>query len=244
METARRTREAYDLFASVYARHFAAEAVRLVLPVHDRLLLSSLPQGASILDLCCGAGHLAAALNARGFYVTGIDNSAAMLKEARTNAPRSDFILADVRDFQLPTKFRTALSTFNSLAHIDTEDLGRVFRNVRNALTEGACFAFDLFLEEAYRRRWRESFTVENDHQICSVRPRYDRTHRLATNHIVICSRDSERIAEFTLVQKCHSRAELISALKQAGFREVRVFDGGKDFSLRREHGRAFFLCR
>lgn len=55
----------YDSFAWIYNqnwRYFADQ----VIPIVDALVLEHLRPGARILDVCCGAGHLAAALMRSG----------------------------------------------------------------------------------------------------------------------------------------------------------------------------------
>ena len=66
------------------------------------------PQGARILDVCCGTGYLAGLLAARGYRVTGIDASAAMIGFARETAPEAEFSVADAARFHpaVPTSTR------------------------------------------------------------------------------------------------------------------------------------------
>src|SRR2546427_11939030 len=90
----------YALLADIYRRHWGDFSQR-VMPVLDRLLLHELPAGARLLDVCCGAGHLAALLSARGFRVTGLDGSAEMTRRARANAPGVLFLVDDARAFSL-----------------------------------------------------------------------------------------------------------------------------------------------
>src|SRR2546430_15828484 len=48
--------------------------------------LFALPQGSSILDLCCGHGRHAIPLAQRGYMVTGLDLSEVFLREAEKEA--------------------------------------------------------------------------------------------------------------------------------------------------------------
>src|SRR5512147_2371170 len=87
----------YDPFAWLYAHHWGADYHRQIPGLLDKVLLKLLPSGAPVLDLCCGDGRLAGVLAQRGFQVTGIDGSPAMLRFARENAPAARFELGDAR---------------------------------------------------------------------------------------------------------------------------------------------------
>ena len=57
-------------------------------------LSSRLAAGARVVDLGCGAGHLATELALRGFQMTGADYSTAMLERARQRAADADVSLS------------------------------------------------------------------------------------------------------------------------------------------------------
>src|SRR3954464_11397352 len=88
-------RAAYDDFAWLYDRYWSRGIPFQIFRGVEQLLLPHLPVGGHVLDLCCGTGHIAAALGERGFRVTGVDESAGMLHLARAQAPRAEFVCAD-----------------------------------------------------------------------------------------------------------------------------------------------------
>ena len=96
-ETRRQGRVAWD---PVQYRRFAAERAR---PFHDLLATVDLSGARAVVDLGCGPGTQAAELAARlpAARVVGVDNSVAMLAEARElEVPgRLEFVLADLRTF-------------------------------------------------------------------------------------------------------------------------------------------------
>lgn len=232
----------YDLFAPVYARVFGAQSSAALLPLLDRVILTELPAGARVLDVCCGPAYIARDLTARGLRVTGIDNSPALLAYARQIAPEADLILADARSFDVGTGFDAALCNYNSLCHFTCEvELAQVFSSVERALKRGGRFMFDVYMEAAYRRRWRGSYTVDADGFHCVVHPSYDAERGQAHNLIKL--RWSEGEAEFDLVQHCHSEEAFRSSLQTAGLTLLQTFDAGRDWQIPRESGRCFFLC-
>jgi SAM-dependent methyltransferase len=235
----------YDRFANIYSVHWGKEFCDRVQPVLERLVLERLQPGACILDLCCGAGHVAAALAERGFRVTGLDASPEMVRLARQNAPAAEVMQADARAFQFPSRFDAAVSTFNSLAHIPSlDDMLRVFRCVHAALQPGAPFLFDLSMEEAYATRWRGSFGIVADDHACIVRPSYQPEQRVGRNDITVFHRDGTwRRVDLVISQRCYSESELRTTLESAGFTSIRTFDGERDLGLEGDSGRMFFLA-
>lgn len=104
----------------------------------------------SILDLGCGTGNHAIPLTQRGYAVTGVDRSEAMLALARAKAERAGvtpiFGTADVRHVQLGREFDAALMMFAVLGYqIANADLLATLRAVRAHLAEGSLFIFDVW---------------------------------------------------------------------------------------------------
>lgn len=233
----------YDPFADVYNRHWGGFATRF-LPVLDRLLVDSLAEGSLLLDLCCGTGQLAAALNERGLRVIGIDGSEAMVGYARQNAPNSEFLVADARSFTLPEPVDAAVSTFDSLNHIMTlAGLVETFRHVHDALTEGGAFLFDLNMREGFEARWRGSFGIVTDEEVIVARSSYDPDAAIGRVDFTVMTPtgDQWRRSDLALTQRCYSENDVRSALADAGLDDVQIVDA-RDVGLD-ERGRSFFLC-
>jgi SAM-dependent methyltransferase len=240
----------YDPFAWIYNEHWGNSFLPVVLPIVDNLVLSKLPKNARILDLCCGTGQLAQQLKTIGYRVTGIDGSPEMLSYARKNAPGVKFLQADARSFQIPSKYHTVVSVFDSLNHIMTlKELKSVFGCVHDALHNGGLFMFDLNTEAGYLYEWIGDFTIVEDDHVCVVQSTYSTTGHTATFDATIFRlRDNSWYRnDVTLYQKCHTPVGVKSALKSAGFTDIEVY--GFDWqsgvkSLDKDARRAFFLCR
>jgi SAM-dependent methyltransferase len=239
---------AYDDFAWFYHHYWAEEFHQLAVPVLERIWIPRLPPEARLLDVCCGTGYLAGILTARGYRVTGVDASPAMIEYARRNAPGAAFHVASAADFRLPMEFEGAVSTFDSLNHIlGQESLEAVLRNTGAALCPGAPFAFDVLFEEAYRTHWGENFAiVRDDHVLTITGSRYDPRRRRARCTITMFRR-IEGVwsrADVTVEEQCYTRREIDTALCQAGFGEIACYDA-RDLGMASDlgEGRTFFVA-
>lgn len=234
---------AYDPFAKLYNRHWGG-LVKLLVPVLDHLVLNDRSVPAHILDLCCGTGQLAHILTQRGYYVTGLDESTAMLDFARHNAPQADFIKADARDFTLKPAFDLALSTFDSLNHLMTlADLTHTIEAVYAALKPGGVFVFDMNMETGYQMRGTGTFGKADDDLAFSAEygTRSDRAYLKLTVFDYI---NGWQRSDFTLWQTWYTQHEIESTLDSAGFANVQVVDAVQFGHKQQPNDSLFFMAR
>ena len=133
----------------------------------------------SVLDLCCGAGHLAAHFLVHGYRVVGLDLSEDMLHYARENcAPylasgQARFVQGDASDFTLEERFGLVVSTYDALNHLtDQAALQNCFRCV-HAVCEGL-FIFDLNTRKGLRQWNNVHVDDDNDEVLIITRGFYD----------------------------------------------------------------------
>ncbi len=219
----------YDDFAWFYNRYWNEEFHSLAFPLLERIWLPRLPRKGRILDVCCGTGYLAGLLTARGYRVTGIDASAQMIAYARKNVPTAAFQIADASQFRVLGKFDGAVSTFDSLNHILTEEaLQAAFKRTAAALKPGAPFAFDMLLESAYQTNWTDAFSlVRDDHLLVLSGSGFDFRTRLAHCHITMF-RLSEGVwtrRDVEVQERCYTTKEIDAALSCAGFEQTACYD-------------------
>ncbi len=179
----------YDTWAWLYNQTMGPEYCNSQLQPLEIMVLPQLPQGAHLLDLCCGTGHLMQQLLQRGYKVTGLDGSEAMLDYARENAPQGELILGDARSFNLPESFDGVISTSASLNHIlSLEELKAVFKNVYNALKPNGLFIFDLN-HAGQMRKWWKSQVAEGEIETkfaWYITPNYNTTTRMGNFRITL----------------------------------------------------------
>ncbi len=236
----------YDRFAWFYNRYWGPEFCSPALAIYNVLLFPHLPAGCRILDLCCGTGQISAELHQRGFQITGLDGSDAMLRFARQNAPNVEFIHADARTFHQPQNYQCVISAFDSLNHImELEELTKVFRNVYEALTDDGIFLFDLNIEDASELLGSTLDMIEDDH-VCIVRGSYNQLKKLKRYEVTMFQLEQSgwQRADLTLLQRYYDTEDVLGALADAGFVRVKTYDARREFGFSLSDGRMFYLAR
>ena len=114
-----------------------------------------------ILDAGCGTGGHAIPLARRGYKVTCLDASEAMLTKAKQKSEQArlhlDFGMMDLRQICLSGQFDAAIAMFDVMDYFTTdEDLQKVLRNIRGVLKSSALFTFDFWNGLAVPRMFRE----------------------------------------------------------------------------------------
>jgi len=239
----------YDPFAWLYNEHWGEAFLPTSLAVIEELVLPRIPEGARILDLCCGTGQLANELSKRGYDVAGIDRSGEMLSYARQNAPLAEFIRADARSFAVERAFDAVVCMFDSLNHIpDLDGLQLAFRCVLRALRPGGVFLFDLNLEEGYLANWNGTFGIVEPDHVCVIRNAFEKSAGLALFSATLFRLQGGewRRSDFDLEERCYSVGEVLGALEEAGFRDVRPHSFSIEDGLSKlgpGAWRGFFAC-
>jgi len=101
-----------------------------------------------VMDVGCGAGPLTKALVEAGFDVTGVDNSAELLKLANANVPTAHFVYASVYDVQI-RDYDAVIALGEPLTYhpdgVDADNLvSGFFQRVAEALPPGGMLIFDV----------------------------------------------------------------------------------------------------
>ncbi len=217
-----------------------------IIPALEQILLSQLSAGTHILELGCGSGYLAQQLNIRGYKVTGIDASQGLLNYARKNAPETEFILNDIRQFDSPPIFDAALA--NDVLHFiqNNEDLKTVFKNVYAALKDGGIFVFNIpitdWLHEAAQNN---NFNIININDECSLIELFyykpeERLWEIKVTGFELIDKNWQR-SDTVWLRKDHFLEEVESALKDAGFTEFNYYNT-RDFGESEDI--ACFVCQ
>lgn len=191
----------------------------------------------TILDIGCGTGNHALPLARRGYRLTGIDQSRAMLalarKKAASSRNRPRFIHEDMRTFHLGRKFDAAVCMFGAFGYMLPErDALRSLRSVHAHLEPGGLYVFEFWQGSAARPAGFESWLDVRRKNLEIIRldvARYDpRTGRLPVEFRFIVlegHRLIDRFEEAHTIQT-YSPAGIRDLLRRGGFDLIGAFAG------------------
>jgi SAM-dependent methyltransferase len=235
-------RHAYetDPWALYYHRKWGDYAVD-VAPI-IRTFYEATPTGAaerSLIDICCGTGHLSAIFVEAGYDVLGIDLSDAMIRTANieqadaVSAGRARFVVGDACAFRVDRPAGLAVATYDALNLLPgLPELRDCFACVAQAVVPGGYFVFDVNTRTGFREDWTGCLVEESDDDFLFVQGLYDGDRR-ATGHYAGFVRDDDgqwlRFEE-NPVGYAFEAGEVIDALLDTGWAEARAVEP-KDLS-------------
>jgi SAM-dependent methyltransferase len=216
----------YDAIAGLYHDLWADWYLPAACRALETLFFSQIPNGASVLDVCCGSGHVTRELVQRGYRVTGVDASAELITRARAELPTVDFQIMDARRLCLGCQYDAALSTFDSLNHVlSLIGLRQVFAGVMQALTPGGLFVFDMNLEEAYLADLKQWSVTARDEDVSLVRGTYDTATKIASTELIWFKRHADsdlwERRRSLVEERCYKQQEIVEALAETGFASI-----------------------
>jgi len=130
----------YEWHAAEWDRRRGADAV-MEKAWLDRFSAFLTP-GGTVLDIGCGSGQpISRYLIQRGFRMTGIDSSPALIQLCKQRFPDHDWLVADMRKLAMGRTF-DGLIAWDSFFHLSFEDQRRMFRIFRSHAAPGAALMF------------------------------------------------------------------------------------------------------
>ena len=237
--------EAWNL---VIPREQTAREVSFLLWIFSRFGHASIRD---VLDLGCGAGRLAIELSAKGYAVTGVDKSPAMLKIARRNADERQVKLRLLRsqlsDLKVAGRFDAAYSVQDPFNYIlEEKELSDSLARLKSLLRPGGVLVVDIMNFASLYGGWKrvlkktsrgKNWTVRNQvsHEVDDVNMLW--YHRL-TAQMVLDGR-TRRWKE-THVLRMWTFPEFRSQLTANGFSDIHLFgrlrEGTKEATTHAPH--------
>lgn len=108
------------------------------------ILLTSLPRGASVLELGCGAGIPTTSRLAEKFDLIGVDISPKQIELSAQNVTRGRFVCAEMSTLVFSPDSFDAVAAFYSLAHLPREEQPQLLAKIAVWLRPGGLFMASL----------------------------------------------------------------------------------------------------
>lgn len=151
--------------------------------------LASIAHAGQVLELGIGTGRVALALADRGFIVTGVEGSAAMVDRLREKPHGSelDVTVGNFADVPVTGQFALIYMCFSTLFLLPSQaEQIRCLRNIARHLTTGGCFVLDAFVPDVTRYVNQQCVSLED---ISDARVRIEVARHDPVEQRIDCSR-------------------------------------------------------
>ncbi len=227
----------------VYPHRNEAEAKKQVefLMRHIRL-----PDGAKVLDLCCGCGRHAVELKQRGYDVVGLDLSEELLELACSRAYECgedvEFIRCDMREIPYEDHFDLIVNFFTSFGYFaDDAENQRVLSSIAAALKSGGKFLMDYMNPENVARNLVERDEKDIAEGIHVIQERWiDKSPRRVNKKITLIREGEESIYRESV--RMYSHEEMAGMLSAANLELLETYGDFADSGYNQDSTRMVLI--
>ncbi|MBI5730012.1 MAG: class I SAM-dependent methyltransferase [Ignavibacteriales bacterium] len=186
------------------------------------------PLPGTVADIGCGIGLDSIALAMNGHKVTAFDISPNMIEELKRNADKYQVTIeTHIGSFtsispKFNTKFNNVVSVGNTIAHLDQKELKSAIRKIYKLLQPGGKIFLHILNYKLIKKQNKRINNIANRDGKIIIRFYDFLDDRLNFN---ILSFATEAPKDFKLITTCHyphSKNEINSYLKSAGFQKVK----------------------
>jgi 2-polyprenyl-3-methyl-5-hydroxy-6-metoxy-1,4-benzoquinol methylase len=115
-----------------------------------KLIVDTIPQSGSILDVGCGSGEpLAKYFIEKDYSLVGVDNSDVMIELCCQRYPKNKWLLMDMRSLNLDRQFDCVIA-WHSFFHLPKEEQEAVLVNMICHVAESGLLVFTSGIENSF----------------------------------------------------------------------------------------------
>ena len=241
----------YDLIADIYDDCWGHFMLNCYASTLDQFLVKYFATKHQILDLCCGTGTFTEFLVQKGYTVSCVDESERMLEAAKRKLPSGSFYhLPWSRLSESGLVVDGVFCLHDSLNHIHPQLISDALVSVRETLSFGGIFVFDINTIQGFKERWRGEFTRSFESCVCYCRPDClfdDRGELLSATMSVELVPDVSlpmgRSVHFDIVEYDVEKS-VLDAISSSGFEVVEIVDSLDVCVAFMEVGRRFYVLK
>ena len=223
--------DAYTRLAGVYDEVVVDPCHGALAEFLDELFGADDETVTEILDVCCGTGLLAAELGTRGYRVTGVDASEAMLARARRLlGPHAALIHATLPDLPLERTFDAVTCTLDGFTYLAPADLAPTVKAIAHVVRPAGWLVFDAHTDAMMAfTSSRPVVSGEQEGHRFMILAEVDEDARLCNTRIDVAAADAAAPFSEHHRQYFHRETDIRTALVDGGFEVVAVRDGYSD---------------
>jgi SAM-dependent methyltransferase len=194
-----------------------------------------LEPGSKVLDVPCGEGRIARQLAGRGYRVTGVDQSAALIDLARRTAAAAELDISweqrDMRNLRWSETFDAAVCWWGSFGYLEEAGKAAFLDAVARTLRPGGRLILETHTVETILPVFQSRGWEKAGDGFALTEARWDhQTGRIETTWtLIVAGRTTVKSASIRL----YTYAEIVRLLSGAGFQNVRGFDPSHDADFR-----------
>ena len=206
----------------------------------------------TILELACGTGTLSSILSERGYNMTGVDHSNAMVGVAqhKTQERKQDiaFLQGDMVAPPVTGPFDSAICLYDSVNYLmEPGNIIQMLKAVNSRITPGGLFIFDACTEINSRRYFNRQIEREGTDDFSYIRrSKYLAKERIQVNEFqLLVKRGGRHYQHFERhEQKIYPITTILEACYTAGFDIAGTFDGFTFSPATERSNRVHFVLR
>lgn len=226
----------YDKWARFVTEYFNSQGIEL--------------RGKKLLELGCGTGNMTFRLKDRGMDITAVDLSNEMLNKAMDKALKKRckilFVNQNMTELNLNKKYEFIFSFCDGYNYIlSEEELQKSFERVYSHLGNGGYFLFDISTPYKLKEKIGNNTFTQNEEDVCYIWDNYMEKDILEM-YITFFNREGvlyRRFKEHHL-QRVWDIDYMKEGLKNAGFKDINVYNDYTIDSIDDSCERAVFICK
>lgn len=182
------------------------------------------------IDIGCGTGADSIALANNGLTVYGFDTSALMLKKAKLNARKRNLkikfsnVPVQSISYNNHSKYDIVVSLGNAVANINPSILKTIINKVYKLLKKDGSFIIQILNYSSVRKTNKRIVNITKGNGSIFIRFYDFERKKLRFNVLRINDNDTKDFSLITTELFEHTRKELYTLLKQAGFTEIKYY--------------------